>query len=149
MNNRAFNVKTVQVSGDQNYTWGVVESAHGKVKKYAEIEYHWRGNIWDRIIAEMKRLQMRPFMFHYLKGADIDPVAGIAQIRGNFPQHMLMDKYQFFWRTFFRCRAEEAPKLKVSGQLIKLPSIAGDLDSLSLFINGINIDEIMTQAEAV
>jgi hypothetical protein len=145
MDSKAMNVKTVNVSADQHYEWGVVESPYSKIKKYACIDYHFRGAIWNEVFEFIKTAQIRPFSMLYYKGAQVDKPNKTLKVRGPFVRDVLGDKYFAFWSAFFKCGEKESPKIICLGRGIKLPSIAGDLDSLHIFIDGMNVNEFLSE----
>jgi hypothetical protein len=144
---KAMNRKTVKIGNDQSYEWGVVEAKFGKVRKYACVDYHWYGSQWLRVVEAMKKVGMRPSTIGFYKGAKIDETAMTVNIRGDFVRAVVADKHLFFWRSFFRCTDKQEPKILTAGKIVKLPNIAGDNDSLNFFVDGQNINEILSDPE--
>jgi hypothetical protein len=147
MDTSASNVKRVNVSHDQYYEWGTVENKFAKNKKYACIDYYFHGEIWGGVIALMKRANMKSIAILYYKGAVIDEENKLIKVRGHFVRDVISDKHLAFWSHFFKCSQDNPPKFAMLGAAIKLPSIAGDNDSLNIFVNGQNIQEVLCDPE--
>lgn len=139
-----FDWKRVTLTEDQNYDWRVVESKMGKIKKYAEIKYYFYGDIWKRMVEMMKRGGMRPSAISFYKGGSIDELNKIIHVRGHFVGDVVADKHRPFWRAFF---AGIEPTFKVTGKIVKLPSVAGDNDSLTFFVNGENVNLLLVEPD--
>ena len=142
----ATNVRNVPVNSDQNYTWGIVEVKTGKLRKYAEIDYFFNGNLWEKLILTMKRGGMRPSAISFYKGAEIDEMNKTVKLRGHFVRDVVADKHASLWRSFFGC---DNPKFLAIGNIIKMPNIASDNDSLNFFVNGSNVNEVLLDEDAV
>jgi hypothetical protein len=56
------------------------------------------------------------------------------------------DKHRAFWRMFFG--GVEAT-FKARGKPIKLPNVAGDNDSLNFFVNGENVNSILSEPDDI
>jgi hypothetical protein len=145
MEPHAIGRKTVRVGNDQSYEWGTVEVKFGKVRKYASIDYFWYGPIWLRVFEAMKLASMRPSAIAFYKGAQIDEVSKTVRIRGDFIRDVVADKHRAFWRMFFKCPEGQEPKFVTIGKIVRMPNIAGDNDSLNFFIEGQNVNEILSE----
>jgi hypothetical protein len=143
----ATNMKNVRVSNDQSYEWGIVESKFGKIRRYAVVDYHFYGEGWRKVIEAMKQGQMRQSSLNAYRGAQIDPISKAVRLRGHSVRDYVFDKHFGFWCSFFKCNAAEKPQLSVIGKIVRLPNIAGDNDSLNFFIDGQNVNELLTEPD--
>lgn len=147
MERAAANVKNVKISDDQSYEWGVVESGHGKIKRYACIDYFFHAEIWDRVVKAMRDFGMRSVAISFYKGATIDEANKTVNVRGEFIRDFVGDKHRAFWHKFLKCDKND-PRFSSVGKMIKLPIIAGDNDSLNFFVGGQNVAEILVEPES-
>jgi hypothetical protein len=136
--------KRVKINEEQNYEWRVVESRMGKIKKYAEIRYYFYGDVWTRMVEVMKRGGMRPSMISFYKGGNIDEINKIVYVAGHFPRGVVSDKHIAYWRSFF---GGSEPSFKIKGKIVRLPSVAGDNDSLLFYVNGENVNTILVEPD--
>ena len=143
MDDTATDIRTVQVCADQSYKYGVISSKFAKVKKFLCIDYYWSGSLWRQIIEAMVQAEMPENSISFYKGAQIEQATKTVKLRGNIPHGIVATRHFMFWQKFFGLSNDVAPKFEYAGKIVKLPTIAGDNDSLNFYVDGLSIKEIM------
>jgi len=88
---------------------------------------------------------MRPTAISFYNGAQIDEVSKTVRVRRDFIREVISDKHRPFWRMFYKCAENEEPKFVSIGKVISMPNIAGENDSLNFFVDGQNVNEVLSE----